>query len=485
MGPIPGLVPRTDVGAPMKASAAPDAAGTPPRRPRAWGLALVCAVLLVSYAGNFALVRAATGADGPRFFFYYPLFFGALFLVYLAGVRLTWAGGLRVAMGAIALGTVFRLVMLHTPIVLSSDPYRYLWDGRVQMAGINPYLHAPEAGALVPLRDPDIHPRINRPWAPTIYPPGAQLLFAALAWIAPDRLWTLRLLVTLCELATMVLLLALLRRLGVPEGRVAVYAWAPLPIFEFAQAGHIDAALIPLALGALLARIRGRPALAGALLGGATLVKLYPAILLPVLWQRKALRLPLAFLATMALGYLPYAWGIGWKVAGFLPTYFARFEDFNVGLRALLTQGIGLRGDLARQVVMGILAAVLAAVLLAIARRRAETPGGLAAACGAAVGAYLLLIPATMHPWYVVWLVPFLVVLPGAGWWYLSAAVALSYVGYAADPHQVPVWARVIEYVPAYALVLLGPWGPAVRPAWIPGWISRAKVAPEAPGGTP
>lgn len=451
--------------------------GTLLSRRRATVLGVAAAVLVLLYA-SFGVVPSAAGTEGWRFFYYYPVFFAVLFLISLAGVWATWSGGARVALLALGFGLAFRLLMLHTPVLLSSDLYRYLWDGRVQLAGINPYLYPPEAEALAFLRDPEIHPRINRPWAPTIYPPGAQVLFAALAWIAPDRLWALRLMLTLFEMATMVLLVALLRRLGMPEGRVAVYAWAPLAVLEFAQAGHIDAALVPLVLGALLARIGGRPALAGALLGGATLVKLYPAILLPVLWQRKALRLPLAFLATVALGYLPYGWGIGGKVAGFLPTYFARFEDFNVGLRALLTEGIGLRGDAARQVVMGLLTAALAAVLVAMARRRAETPGGLTAACGTAVGAYLLLIPATMHPWYVVWLVPFLVVLPGAGWWYLSAAVALSYVGYAADPHHVPVWARVIEYVPAYAFVLLGSWGPAVRPAWIPGWIPRAKVAP-------
>lgn len=143
-------------------------------------------------------------------------------------------------------------------------------------------------------------------------------------------------------------------------------------------------------------------------------------------------------------------------MAGFLPTYFVRFEDFNVGLRALLTDGIGLHGDAARRLVMAALVAVLAAVVFAIAWRRPETPLGLAQGCGAAVGGYLLLIPTTMHPWYVVWLVPFLTVLPGAGLWYLTGAVALSYIGYTVDPHAVPVWARLIEYLPAYALVLAG-----------------------------
>jgi hypothetical protein len=154
-----------------------------------------------------------------------------------------------------------------------------------------------------------------------------------------------------------------------------------------------------------------------------------------------------------------------------------RFEDFNVGLRALLTDGIGFHGEPARRFVMVALAAVLAAALLAIARRRPETPLGLARGCGAAVGAYLLLIPATMHPWYVVWLVPFLAILPGAGWWYLTGAVALSYAGYTVDPYIVPVWARLIEYLPAYALVLAGLLGDGRCALWGASTAPSSKLA--------
>ncbi len=473
----PGTLRQEGVAAESEVFTVREAAAPMPRW-RVWMLGLVGVTLGILYALNFNAIRALAGPDGTAVLRYYPLFFGVVFGLYLLGVWLGWSGGRRVALAVIGFGMVFRLLVLPTPMVLSSDPYRYLWDGRVQMAGINPYRHPPQAEALAPLRDPEIHPRINRPWAPTIYPPGAEVLFAGLAWVAPDRIGALRLFLILCELATMLVLLRLLGRLGLPEGRVAVYAWAPLAIFEFAQAGHIDAALIPLVLLALLARIEGRPGLAGSLLGAATLVKLYPAVLLPVLWKRKALRLPLAFLATVALGYLPYAWGVGWRVTGFLPTYFARFEDFNVGLRALLTEGLGFTGELARQAVMGILAAALALTLVAIGRRRPDTPPGIARASGWAVGAYLLLVPASMHPWYVAWLIPFLAVLPGAGWWYLSAAVALSYVGYTVDPHRVPLWALCIEYLPTYALVLFGLGASGRWPAWASAVFLRTKTSP-------
>ena len=402
-------------------------------------LTLVAGLLVLLYGTNFAAIRAVAGAEGRTLFYLYPIYFALVFLVYLAAVRLTWgAGGRRVAMAVILLGVIFRLSMLPTGVVLSSDLYRYFWDGQVQLAGVNPYRYPPDAPALADLRDAEIHPRINRPWARTVYPPGAQMLFAGLALTAQDRLWVLRVMVTACDLISMLALLALLRRVGLPEGRVAVYAWAPLPIFEFAQAGHIDAAVVPLVLGALLAVGAGRSGLAGGLLGGAALIKLYPMALLPVLWRRSDARFPLAFLATVALGYLPYVSGVGWKVVGFLPEYFARFEEFNIGLRALLTDGIGLTGTPARLVVSALLALLLIGALVGLGRSRGDRLRDVTAACGVAVGAYLLLVPSTVHPWYVAWLIPFLVVLPEPGWWYLTGAVTLSYLAYTADPSARP-----------------------------------------------
>ncbi len=75
-------------------------------------------------------------------------------------------------------GALFRVVLVPTPPVLSDDLYRYLWDGRVQAAGISPYRYAPAAPELAPLRDDLVWPGINRKPVRTIYPPLAQAVFA-------------------------------------------------------------------------------------------------------------------------------------------------------------------------------------------------------------------------------------------------------------------------------------------------------------------
>jgi len=80
----------------------------------------------------------------------------------------------------------------------SDDAYRYIWDGRVLLAGVDPYRFAPLDSALAGLRYPLLFPEgelplISRPGVPTIYPPIAQLWLALVAFFTPRAAGTLRL----------------------------------------------------------------------------------------------------------------------------------------------------------------------------------------------------------------------------------------------------------------------------------------------------
>ena len=388
----------------------------------------------------------------------YVALFAGLFALYLAAVWIVLARPARdpvVLALVLAFGLAFRVASLPAPVVLSSDVYRYLWDGRVQRAGINPYRYPPAASELQPLRDARIHPRINRPDAPTIYPPGAQAAFLAVAWVAPDSLLGWRLFLLLAEVATALLLLRLLDRLAVPREAVVLYAWAPLAVFEGVQAGHLEVAVLPALLLALLWRQEGRLLSAGAALGVAVLLKLYPAVLLLAWWRRGDRRLPAACAAVVAAGYLPYLAGAGTGVVGFLPRYFGSAEDFNVGLRYFLTEAVGLGGAGVRAGVMLGLLAVLLAVLLRIRRAAREDARGVFSAGMAAASAYLALVPTAMHPWYAVFILPFLAVSRSPAWLWFTGAVSLSYLAYAGLPAPFPLWLRAVEWVPLWVLLAL------------------------------
>jgi alpha-1,6-mannosyltransferase len=292
----------------------------------------------------------------------------------------------------------------------------------------------------------------------TVYPPGAQAVFALVSRVAPDSIVAWRVFLLASEIVTVALLLALLRRARSSRAAVIVYAWSPLVVFEGVQAGHVDLVMIPLVLAALAWRQSGSAVRAGIALGGAVLLKLYPLVLLPAWWRPRDWRFPAAVAATVALGYLPHAATVGLGALGFLPAYLGRAEDHNIGLRALLTYPLGLTGDLARAVAMALLFALIAAALVWIGRGNAGDAAGMTRAGALAVGTYLLLVPTSMHPWYVLWIVPFLCFLPWPAWLYWSGAVTLSYVSYVVEPAPIPWWAWLAEYGPFYALLLHAGW---------------------------
>ncbi|MEE8325482.1 MAG: glycosyltransferase 87 family protein [candidate division NC10 bacterium] len=383
----------------------------------------------------------------------YPYLFFLLFALY----GLALVSVLRKRSGPSLLGLIlgiallFRVTLLVSPVVLSSDIYRYVWDGRVQMAGISPYLYPPSAQELTPLRDEQIFPHINRPEARTIYPPGAQMFFALNAKLFPDSINALKAIMMLFDIGTILLILTLLKKTGFRSDRVLLYAWSPLVLFELAGSGHLEAVMLPFVLLAILARMSGKPGLAGVTLGMATLIKLYPAALLPVLYQRGDRRFPLAFGATILLGYLPYFYGAGGKVLGFLPAYFGRWEDFNVGLRYFLTLALTPLTASPRLVAMLCVTALLGAIALYLVRKGEGQDFPWRAYV--MVSAYLLLLPTSFHPWYLIWILPFLCLYPSWGWLYLSGSISLSYLKYVQDLGILPLGIRLLEFLPLYVLL--------------------------------
>jgi hypothetical protein len=352
----------------------------------------------------------------------------------------------------VGFAVVFRLIVLFSPLVLSSDLYRYVWDGRVQRAGLNPYRYAPAADALAALRDTEIYPRINRPELTTIYPPVAQMLFALITTVVPESITGMKAVMVLFDLVTLAVLMRLLRRNGSDPARAVLYAWSPLVVFEFAGSGHVDALMLPFLLLALQARLAMRPGLAGILLGLATLIKLYPAVLFPALYSRHEQRFPWGFGVTLGLGYLPYIWGAGTGVLGYLPQYFGPWEDFNGGLRYFLTVVLAPLTASARSLALGLCALLLLLVAYRIMRR--DNQDQIIRRAYRMISAYLLLIPTTFYPWYVICLLPCLCFFPSWGWLYLSGAISLSYLAYTQAYPSVPADMHLLEFLPFYALLL-------------------------------
>jgi len=409
-------------------------------------------------AGFVAIVVAAGGA-----------YLGAVLLV-RAGPPLP-CGSLA---AVLAVAAAMRVLTFAAPPMLSSDLFRYVWDGRVQAAGINPYLHVPAAPELNFLRDPEIYPKINRAEeAPTIYPPVAQGIFALVVRVWPT-IWGVKAAMLAFDALAIGVALALLGAARLPLERVLIYAWHPLPVWEFAGNGHIDAAALAFTALALLAAARLRPALAGAALGAAILCKLLPAAVAPALWRRWNWRAPLACVAVAAAGYALYAPGAGWRVLGYLPGYTAE-EGLANGNGTFLLRALAVLMPLPRWAGLAYGASVLVGLLALAAwvALRAPLPADPAARAWLVCRDAGWLAGATMaalsphYPWYLAWLaLPACVALLPSALWLTTSAVLLYLDPY----HDRLVW-PVLVWTPY--LVLLARDLRGRRP------VSRAALAAE------
>jgi alpha-1,6-mannosyltransferase len=335
------------------------------------------------------------------------------------------AAGGRALAAILLVGVAMRILLLPgTPV--SNDLFRYIWDGRVQAAGVNPYLHVPNDAALLGLRDAAIYPYINRvDYAPTIYPPSSQIVFYLITRIseAPIAMKAAMLAFEALAVWTMLQLLALR---GLPRSRILLYAWHPLPLWEFARSGHVDIVAIAFLLLAFLAVERRSPILAGVALGAGVLVKYIPVVTAPALYKRWDWRLPVAFVATIAVLYLPYV-GVGAKVFGFLGSYISE-EGLDRGAGIFLWQLLEAILPLPQQAFAGYVVAaatVMALLALLVVMRDRRTEADFAGAMLLAVAFTLLLSP--HYAWYFAWLVPFLCFYPVVGVIYLTCACSYLY----------------------------------------------------------
>jgi alpha-1,6-mannosyltransferase len=328
----------------------------------------------------------------------------------------------------LGLALVMRLLLVGEEPLLSIDIYRYVWDGRVQAAGINPYAYVPADEALRTLRDSIIYPNINRSdYAVTAYPPVAQMFFLAVTRVA-ETLTAMRLATVACEAAVVAVIIDLLRRLQLPATAVVAWAWHPLAIWEISNNGHVDALMVALMMTGVWLLVRS-PGPAGAIaVALAVLVKPYAVVVLPAFWRRWDWRMPLAVLATGALCYLPYV-GAGRGVLGFMTAGYLSEEGFSGGdgfwLVALVRTFVGQVPGLAAAYILVALGVMTWLALRSVARTDTPPQTQLADIAVLLMAGLFLLSP--NYAWYFLAVVPFIALGSGAPAWAMTLAAMLLY----------------------------------------------------------
>ena len=335
------------------------------------------------------------------------------------------------------LSAVWHIEFLRVPPGADDDIHRYLWDGRLQRLGYNPYLVVPSDPAAKELHIPETR-NLNNPNLPSPYPAGAQLFFRAVTAIH-ESTFALKAAFVICDLVIVLVLLDVLRSSRQPAHLVLAYAWNPLLAVEVAGSGHVDivgALLLLVSAAALGRRWRATAAVA---FGLAVAVKFLPIVLVPLYWKRVRIRDAALAAAVVGLLYVPFL-NHGRIPIGSLGTYVQSWR-FNGPVFAALAQVAP------PQLLAGL--AVLVGLVTATSLRSAS-PESSPEAFAWPMAATLLCAPA-VFPWYLLWLLPFLrstSTLPIIVW---TVSIIPVYVNWHLRAlgrpwGQLPGWAMLLEY---------------------------------------
>jgi alpha-1,6-mannosyltransferase len=377
----------------------------------------------------------------------------------------------RVVVIALVLAAVWHIEFLRLPPGIDDDIHRYVWDGRLQRLGYNPYVVVPSDPAVKGLHTPETR-NLNNPDLPSPYPAGAQLFFRAVTAIH-ESTFALKIAFVLCDLGIMFVLLDLLRVGGRSPHLVLAFAWNPLLAIEVAGSGHIDIVGALLLVISLAALARSWRTIAALTFGLAVAVKFLPIVLLPLYWKRVRIRDAALAAVVVALLHLPFV-DHGQIPTGSLGSYVQGFR-FNGPVFA------ALHYVAPPQLLAGL--AVLVGLVTAIWLRRTApdnhasqrtltkedtefhrgdatvfprcdsvSPMVQASAFAWPMAASLLCAP-VVFPWYLLWLLPFLAsastpliiiivwtvsIIPVYIQWHSRALTSVW--------GSLPVWVMVVEY---------------------------------------
>jgi len=419
---------------------------TPSRRLYILGATLLVALTICS--------RKFSSLGSPAFMV--PLAVAAI--AYLLAIREFFSAETfpkRVIVIGLALAAAWQILFLRMPPGADDDVHRYVWDGRVQRLGYNPYLVVPSDPALAGLHTPETR-TLNNAYLPSPYPAGAQLFFRAVSAIH-ESVFAFKVAFVLCDWAIVFVLLDILRRSGQGEHWVLAYAWHPLLAIEVAGSGHIDIVGALLLLVSFAALGRRRRTVAALAFGLAVAVKLLPIVLLPLYWKRVRVRDGALAAVVFGLMYVPFL-NHGRIPIGSLGTYVHSFR-FNDPVFATIERVASPELAAGLAVLAGFFIAVwmrstgrdstTRVGTVAFARLESEVSEASPEAFTWPMAASLLCAP-VVYPWYLLWTLPFLrsrSTLPIVVWtvsilptyyvWHLRAL---------GRPWIVPAWIMLLEY---------------------------------------
>ncbi len=373
---------------------------------------------------------------------YFSAFFCYVWIARLE-MNMTWM---------IALGVVARLTLFFDLPTLSDDVFRFLWDGKLIAHGVNPFLYKPDELSHI---DPALFELLNSQTHYTVYPPLNQALF----WLASlignqDYLLgtnVLRLFLLLADVGSVFLLLKLAKVYGQSTNIAGLYFINPLVVLEFVGNIHFEGLVIFFLLLTIYSLSKNRMVSGGVALGMAAATKLIPLIFLPFLGLKYRWKsgLILSLVAGIALSATLFPLFIPYSFSGFkesLMLYSNKFE-FNASIYYLVREiGWYLKGYNPIETWGPWLSVSTFVIILSFSLYAARKGWEIARSLLWILMIYLLMAT-TVHPWYILTLLPLGLL---SGYYFpvvWSLVVFITYTGYTKEGYELSTIWIVVEYV--------------------------------------
>ena len=339
-----------------------------------------------------------------------------------------------------AMALLCRLALMDHPA--SDDVHRYIWEGKLQNLGYNPYELAPDSQTLVALRDDNWLGINHKDW-PAIYAPVAQLYLRVVTYFS-ESIAVMKASFIFFDLLAAFFLWGVLSVRSLPRKNLILYLFNPVILMAFAGQAHLDVLMVCLSCATLFFFVRGNWLLCFTTLGLAASTKYTAFLLLPFLVKKETLVYTLATLVAFITPFYFFDSPIS-EIMNSLFRFGSELR-FNDSIHALL---YGLFHDVSLTSKIALSALALYAIFVFMTHQ-----AGLRA-CFLATGAFLILAP-TVHHWYFSWIIPFLVLYPSKAWLILCmTSVAYYNVATRADfGHSLRD--SLIEYLPFYIVLIWG-----------------------------
>ncbi len=355
------------------------------------------------------------------------------------------------------LGLLLRLAMVMSLPMLSDDYYRYIWDGRHLVEGVNPYQYQPKywmehVGPVVNQDWAELYSHLNSKGFYSVYPPVLQGIFALAAWLGGASVLrtviVLKLFVVLAEVCSIWLLGRILAYLNLPRKNVFLYALNPLVILELTGNLHTEAFMIVFLLAAIWMLMNEKLWPATVLLALSIGTKLLPVLIFPYLYRRMprkdfwVMAGTSVFLCCLMFG--PFLGGHNFS--NFLQSlrlYFEYFE-FNAGLHNWVKWATG--NDVHQVFSIFLPWVMMLVILLRAVRELKPDWTSLGTQLLVALTLYQLHSP-VIHPWY---LTPLIALAALGKYRYAmlwACLIPFTYVAYFYPGIQEQAWLVTVEYL--------------------------------------